>query len=173
MEDIDIKQIEMTKYPDAVVFAVRYGYLYRKEAEENVDTGSHYHQSLSEASPFLNWLANLVLNGLAFDLIKSNAANLWKKLMQMKIEIPDEVNKVLIDEDELRQFVKYVDEFGEKKLMTTDKENKYIREEIIADYMGTKAEEIWARENRQLTHEEWLTFLREAAQFADDLLLSE
>ena len=88
----------------------------------------------------------------------------------MKVEIPDDVKLVLIEEDELKRFVRYVNEFASKELSATDKQVKYIREEIIADYVGETAGEIWAAKKRPPTHEEWVTIYRDANKFADDLL---
>lgn len=91
--------------------------------------------------------------------------------MSMKIKIPEDVNALLIDEDELKRFVVYVNEFSTKNLTATDAQQKYIREEIMADYVGETAAEIWKKKKRQPTHEEWVTIYRDAVKFADDLLL--
>ena len=91
-------------------------------------------------------------------------------MMQMKVEIPEDVNKVLLDEDELRRFVKYVDEFDKKELSTTDKERNYIREEIIADYMGKEADAIQELYHRMPTQDEYRIIIRGAYEHADKLL---
>lgn len=165
--DTIITEIENTQYADNVKYAVRYGYQYRREAERNVN----FHNCLSDASTILYRLADLVITGVTFDIIKKYAKELWVKLMSMKIKIPEDVNALLIDEDELKRFVVYVNEFSTKNLTATDAQQKYIREEIMADYVGETAAEIWKKKKRQPTHEEWVTIYRDAVKLADDLLL--
>ena len=90
--------------------------------------------------------------------------------MTMKVELPSDVDTLLIEEDELKTFVKYVNEFSSKKSSATDKQVKYIREEIIADYVSESANEIWSKQKRLPIHEEWVTIYRDANSFADDLI---
>ena len=121
-------------------------------------------------SRVLLWLGEQTLGGITYDLIKKYAKALWEKLMTMKVEIPDDVKLVLIEEDELKKYVKYVNEFSSKELSATDQQVKYIREEIIADYVGETTGDIWSKKKRLPTHEEWVTIYRDANKFADDLL---
>lgn len=170
MEELDIAQINTTQYSKDVKWTVRYGYQYRKEAEKYAERGVQLHNSLIDASSILLWLGQLVLSGITYDVIKQYAKSLWEKLTSMKVVIPEDVDKVLLDEDELRKFVIYVSEFHGKSLKTTEKQTQYIREEIIADYVGESAGEIWAKEKRAPNHEEWVRINREANKFADELL---
>lgn len=164
------EEIENIQYSSEVKYAVRYGWQYRREAEEQAGRDTKLHYSLPEASTVLYWLANLVITGVAYDLIKKYAKALWKKLMSRKTEIPESVNTLLIDEDELKRFVVYVKEFSSKEMTATDEQTKYIREEIIADYIGETAGEIWSAKKRLPTHEEWLRIYKDANVFADELL---
>ena len=165
-----LEEIENTQYTDKVKYAVRYGYQYRRVAEEHAEKNVKLHNSLAEATTVLYWLANLVITGVGYDLIKKYAKALWEKLMSMKTKIPEDVNTLLIDDDELKKFVVYVKEFSTKNLTATETQVKYIREEIIADYVGATAGDIWEVKNRLPTHEEWVTIYRDANIFADDLL---
>lgn len=165
-----LEEIENTQYTDEVKYAVRYGWQYRREAEEHAERIAKLHYSLPEATNVLYWLANLVITGVAYDLIKKYAKALWEKLMSMKTTIPEDVNTLLIDEDELKKFVVYVKEFSSKEMLATDEQTKYIREEIIADYIGETAGEIWSATKRLPTHEEWLKIYQDANAFADELL---
>lgn len=167
VEDVNLEEIESTQFSNEVCCCVRYGYLHRKEAEKN----DNLHYCLADASKVLLWLGELVMGGIAYDVIKKYAKALWEKLMTMKVEIPDDVKMVLIEEDELKKFVKYVNEFSSKESSATDKQVKYMREEIIADYVGETAGEIWSEKRRLPTHEEWVTIYRDANEFADDLLV--
>ena len=166
-----LEEIEHAQYTDEVKCAVRYGYQYRKEAVEHAEENAKLHHSLPEATVVLYWLANLVITGVIYDLIKKYAKALWEKLMSMKTRIPEEVNTLLIDEDELKKFVIYVKEFSSKDMSATDEQIKYIREEIIADYVGEAVEEIWSTKKRLPTHEEWVSIYRDANRFADKLLV--
>ena len=166
----NIEQIESEQYSMEVIYAVRYGYQYRIAAEEASKDDSGRHYRLADASPIILEIAKLVLSGVSYDLIKKYAQKFWNKMMRMKIEIPDDVNKMLIDEDELWRFVTYVDEFNSKRLSSNEKEIKYIRDEIIADYVGEKGSEIFQREGRLPNHEEWVAISKEATELADELL---
>lgn len=170
MTFVPLDEIENVKYTDEVKYAVRYGYQYRREAEEHAERNAKLHYSLPEATTILCWLANLVITGVAYDLIKKYAKALWEKLMSMKTRIPEDVNTLLIDEDELRQFVIYVKEFSSKEMSVTSEQRNYIREEIIADYVGETAAEIWTDKKRLPLHEEWLKIYHDANVFADELL---
>lgn len=165
-----LEEIESAQYTNEVKFAVRYGYKYRREAEVHAETSEKLHYSLPETTTILYWLANLVISGVAYDIIKKYAKALWEKLMSMKTKIPEDVNILLTDEDELKIFVFYVKEFSSKELSATDEQIKYIREEIIADYVGETACEIWAEKKRLPSHEEWLKIYQDANKFADELL---
>lgn len=170
MEDIDISQIQNTQYSRDIVWAVRYGYQYRLEAELYAEEDTRLSFCLHNASTVLLWLGKQVIGGATYEVIKKYAKSLWNKLMSMKISIPEDVNMVLIDEDELRKFVVFVKEFDDKALTTTKKQTEYIREEIIADYVGETSAEIWTKEKRLPTHEEWVKVYRDANRFADELL---
>lgn len=167
VESINLEEIERILFPNEVCWCVRYGYLYRMEAEKS----DNFHHCIADASNVLLWLGELVVGGIAYDVIKKYAKSLWEKLMTMKVEIPDDVKTVLIEEDELKRFVKYVNEFSSKESSITDKQVKYIREEIIADYVGETTAEIWSEKKRLPTHEEWVTIYLDANKFADDLLM--
>lgn len=170
VEDVNIDEIQSSPYTDEVKYAVRYGYFYRREADALAARNAKLHYSLPEATTIFYWLANLVISGVAYDLIKKYAKTLWEKLMSMRTRIPEDVNTLLIDEDELKKFVVYVKEFSSKEVSVTDKQKKYIREEIIADYIGETAGEIWTDKKRLPSHEEWLKIYQDANVFADDLL---
>lgn len=165
LEGIDLQQIENELYPALVKDAVRYGYQYRIEAEKNNDDGKQFHCFLAEASSFIMWLGNMVIAGIAYDVIKKKAIQLWNHLMNMKVVIPDDVNKILLDEDELKRFVTYVDEFHRGQLNASKNEIEYIKEEIAADYFAKNA-----GKNGIHSEEDLLMVFREAMQYADDQL---
>lgn len=163
---LDIQEFQDGQiYSEETQNAVLYGYRYRIKAEECEENGIRCNFSLSETSPILYWLAQLVISGVAFDLIKKYASKLWNRLMKMKVEIPKDVEIILLDDDELKKFVTYVDEFNGKKPSFSPKVASYIKEEIVANYLGAKAGEL----GRILTPEEILKYTKEAFQYADEL----
>lgn len=168
MNQIDDYQ-EGLEYSEDVINAVRYGYQYRIEAESH-EGNNNLHSCLGDASDILLWIANMVCGGVAYDVIKTYVVRFWDRMMNSKVEIPEDVNKVLIEEDELRRFVKYVEEFNEKNLSTTEKETAYIREEIIADFVGKRASEIYDKYQRFPNHEELMAITREAFEYSNKLL---
>lgn len=170
MDGFELEQIENTHYSENVKYAVRYGYHYRLEAEEQTENDIFFHCKLYEASPFLYWLANMVICGIAYDVIKKMAFLLLQKLRQKKVNTSKELKKILVNEEELKRFVRYVDEFNSKNLGTTEKETSYIREEIIADYVGAKAGEIYEKYKRYPNRMEMKSITRDANSLADKLL---
>lgn len=170
MDMINTPQIEGVQFDEDVRFAVRYGYQYRLVAEENAEKENSLKFNLPAASDFLYWLANMVISGVAFEIIKTSATTLWQKLMQRNEAIPEDVNKIMVDDEELKRFVHYVDEFNRKNLSASEKEILYIREEIIADYVGDKAGEIYEKYHRVPKQKELETITKEAIVLADRLL---
>lgn len=153
-------------YKIEIQAAVRYGYYYRKEAERC--EGRHFNACLGGASEILLWIANAVIGGVAYDVIKSSVKKLYKKLAVNKKQIEKISEGILSDEKKLEEFCLYVIEFHEHRIAASDEQIKYIKEEIIADYLGSKAGEL----RRLPTHEEWVQISRDAFQYADDLLNS-
>lgn len=94
VKDINIEEIQSTQYSDEVRQGVRYGYLYRKEAEK--ENGVHH--CLPDVPDVFLWFGELILGGIAYDVIKKYAKALWEKLMTMKVDISDDVKLVLIEE---------------------------------------------------------------------------
>lgn len=74
---------EGLQYSEEVRNAVRYGYLYRKVAERRVDV----HHCLHDSSDFLLWMANLVIGGISWDILKSSVIKLYKKLVKRMLRL--------------------------------------------------------------------------------------
>lgn len=162
---------ENKKYSDEVINAVRYGYLYRKEAEKaEHHEGISVHYSLPDVSEILLWLGKNILSGLAYDAVKALAKNAYSKLLKSTNPISSKLNALLTEERELKQFYTYVTEFNQQCMSLTEKQFKYIREEIVADYYGKECGEIYNHENRLPTIQEYIRIDREANEYADRLL---
>lgn len=157
---------EGLKYSDEVKNAVRYGYQYRKEAENN-DQSIQY--CLPDASDVLLWLGNLIIGGYVYDKIKDYAKKLHNWLKENRKKIDSEAESVLDNEEELKVFYEYVLEFNEHRMSITEEQKKYIKEEIFADFGAAKEVEILKKKRRMATIEERKVIYSEAILYADKL----
>lgn len=157
---------EGLQYSEEVRNAVRYGYLYRKEAEDREDV----HCCLLEPSDVLLWVANLVIGGISWDLLKLYVPKMYDKLTKVGKKIEKESRDVLTDEAQLKEFCIYIKEFHEHRMSVSEKQLLYIKEEIIADCMGDEAGKIFKQEKRMLTIEEIKEMSREAFLYAEKVL---
>lgn len=162
---------EGLEYSKEVKNAVRYGYQYRKEAEENKDSNIKY--CLGDPSEILYWIANMIIGGLGWDLLKCAVKKAAKWISKQRIKTDEETNKILTDEKHLRLFFVYVKEFKEHNMSVDGKTLKYVKEEIIADYVGVTIEEIISNENRVPEIEEYTKIIRNAFTYADNMLNGE
>ena len=159
------------KYSDKVRNAVRYGYRYRKMAEEYGD-GS-VHACLGETSDVLLWLANLIVGGMVWDGIKAAAKKLYSELKRLGNECDEETEAVLKEEVNLKVFYEMVVEFNEHRLTIGEEQLKYIREEILADYFGNAVAKIFEKEKRLPTIDEYKRICSEGSLYADELLKTD
>ncbi len=159
---------EGMNYSEETQYAVRYGYFYRKEAEkyENV----HVHDCLGESSEILLWIANAVIGGVVYDVIKTTVKKLYHKLVDGKKKIDQITEDIITDDSKLKEYCTYVLEFYEHRITANEKQIRYIREEIIADFVGNESGSIYEKEKRQPTAEEQKVIIRDAIQLADDLI---
>lgn len=155
-------------YSDDVQNAVRYGYQYRKEAEEH-ESGSA-HACLSNAPEILLWLGQKVVEGLAWDLFKELAKKIYRHFSLSDRPLLKGWDSLLTEERELQKFYSYVKEFNEQRMSVTEQQFKYIREEIIADYYGKECGKIYKEKKRIPTIEEYMRINREAISYADKIM---
>lgn len=157
-------------YPKDTQYAVRYGYLYRKEAEKYED--GHCHASLGESPELLLWVANAVIGGVVYDVIKSAVKKLYQRIVGGKNHIDKTTEAIFTDEYELEVFCTYIMEFHKHRITANGKQKKYIREEIIADYVGFEVCAITKNEIDP-TIEDYKVIVRKAQKLADDLIESD
>ncbi len=153
-------------YSDEVRASVRYGYMYRKEAEEYLSI----HACIDIDPEILHWLADLIRDGVVWDIIKSAAKKLYKRLSNEGVLLDKYTKSVLSEEKELELFYQRVCEYNNHCMAITEQQFNYIREEIMADVYGEEAKKIFDREQRQPNHQEFLEMHRKAIKKADDLL---
>lgn len=159
---------EGLEYSEEVKNAVRYGYQYRKEAESNIDDNIKY--CLDDVSDILYWIANMIIGGLSWDLLKSAVRKVYDKISTRGIKTDKETNDILTDETNLKTFYVYIREFRGHQMSVDEKTLKYIKEEIIADYVGETIGKIFSKENRITSIEENIKIVRDALKHAEFLL---
>lgn len=168
------KYHEGQTYTDEIKNSVRYGYMYRKEAESNVSP----HASLADASDVLLWLASAIASGYVWDVVKSLKNRILRKCRKSDFFQDGLLRSVLTDEKEFTLFYNYIKEYNNRCMAITEKQFKFIREEIIADYYGKEADKILHEHHRLPTTEDYMRINREANAHADmvmsnsDFLLS-
>lgn len=164
----DINKIFSAQYPSSVKDAVRYGYLYRKESEV-VDSNCHF--SLPEASAILLWIASAVASGIIYDVIKENVKHLLSCLKEAKHKLDKKTKEVIEDEDALKEFTIYIEEYYSHDMKITIEQEEYIKEEMIADTTGEEATKIFEETGRiVLTKEERIRIDKIAYGRAEELI---
>lgn len=153
-------------YSYEVKNAVRYGYQYRKEAE---DINQSLKYCLPDASDVLLWLGNAILSGYMYDKIKILAKNIKQWLKENKRNVDQETATILENDEELKVFYEYVVEFNEHRMSVTEEQKNYIKEEIFADYGAAKEIDIMNKKGRMATLEERKVIYREALIYAEKL----
>jgi hypothetical protein len=155
------------QYSEEVRNAVRYGYLYRKEAEE-----SHtVHACLSDSPELLQYLASAIISGFVWDVVKSLAKKLYRFAKKSGMSIDDMTKSVLTDEEHFEEFYNCIKEYNTRCMTITEEQFKYIREEIVADYSGKEAGKIYEKETRLPTTEEYMRITTEANAYADNVMM--
>lgn len=154
-------------YDENIRYAVRYGYMYRKDAEDEL---SSVHYCLPEVSDALLWLGGLVLNGIAWDVIKGIAIKAYNKIVEKNQYVDKYTEDVLTNESELKVFYGYVIEFSDHKMSISEQQRKHVKEEILADYIAKKESEIMKSTGRLPTIEECKMIIKEAISLAESLL---
>lgn len=163
--------VEGLSYPDEVKHAVRYGYQYRVESEQQSQKeGSHFNRRIGDTPEIILWLASLVFDGVAWDVLKLIAETIIQGFKDRKKQMPQEAVKLLTNDTDIRTFYEYIVEYKEHRMTVSDKEIKFIVEEIVADYSGKEAAKIMSKEGRFPTDEENRRILREAYKAAEAVL---
>lgn len=164
----EISRILSTQYPTAVHNAVRYGYLYRKESEI---CDSNLHSSLLDASAIMLWIASAVASGVVYDVIKENVKRLYSYLKERGEKVDKETETVLNDDRALEEFTIYVEEYYAHDMKISVEQEKYIKEEVIADTTGVEVRKIYKETGRVvLTKEEYIDIRKKAQKRADELI---
>ena len=159
---------EGLEYSEEVKNAVRYGYQYRKEAESHIDDNIKY--CLGDVSDILYWIANMIIGGFSWDLLKGAVRKVYNKIATCGIKTDKETNDIIADETNLKTFYVYVKEFNEHQLSVDEETLKYIKEEIIADYIGETIGKICLQKNRIPDIEEYKKVAHDALVNAEKFL---
>lgn len=142
---------------------IRYGYYYRKEAEKNLNI----HYDLLSPTNYLEWIAAAVLAGVSYDLLKYLAMRIYNYIKDNLTSNEKQYSRtydILNDETKFQEFIKYLQEYKDG-LATLEKDKKeYIEEEILADFMGNKAHELYQKEKRVPNDQDLMSFLKEGVE---------
>lgn len=157
---------EGIKYLEDVQYAVRYGYLYRKEAEKN----KSIHACIGGDYTILYWIAGAIASGITWDVIKAAAKTLYDKITQKGAAINKITETILSDEEQLKEFYQCIIEYNRYSMSITEKQFQYIREEVVADYLGREAQKIYDQYMRQPTVQEYMDIIKKANAHAKRLL---
>lgn len=171
--NFSLDYIESEPYSSAAYDAVRYGYQYRKEAERYANSvGGKLHHCLPEPSAVLVFLAKAIIGGIAYDLFKAFAKKIWIEIKNHKsIKEDKEVCDLFSSEESLEQFYLHITEFHNKEMNITSLQEKYIKEEVIADYYGEKTDIIFQQTNRFPTTQDNIVISQEAYQRAESIIV--
>ena len=157
-----ISENEYNKVIEKAQKSIRYGYYYRKEAEENINV----HYNLLSPTNYLEWIAAAVLAGVSYDLLKYLAIKVYNHVKD-KLKSNERYSMILDilnDERKFREFVKYLQEYKDGLVTLDEDKKKYIEEELRADFMGEKAHELYQKEKRVPNAQDFLSFLEEAKE---------
>lgn len=165
----EVSQILSSQYPTSVKEAVRYGYLYRKESESLSNSNLYF--CLPDASSVLLWIASSVASGIVYDVIKDKVKQLVSYLRKSNTKLDKETETILHDEEALKEFTVYIEEYYSHSMKITEAQEKYIKEEIIADTAAEEEVKMHKETGRfVLTKEEYLTITRKAVVKAEELV---
>lgn len=163
---------EGLEYSEEVKNAVRYGYQYRKEAESHIADNIKY--CLGDVSDILYWIANMIIGGLSWDLLKGAVRKVYDMISTRGIKTDKETNDILTDETHLKTFYVYVNEFHNHSMSVDNNTLNCIKEEIIADYVSEMiTEEFFSSEDRFPEIEEYSKIIHDAFLHADKVLNGE
>ena len=123
------------QYSEHVRNAVRYGYQYRKEVEKDKEISVDY--SLGDASEVLLYIAQIIIGGITWDLIKTGCREMYKRLKNSNQQLDKETESILADENELHDFYEFVVDFNNNSMSITCEQRKYIRRRI--DFLTSKS----------------------------------
>ena len=171
--EINIQYKENSTYSNAAIEAVRYGFQYRKEAEVYaIENRCKLNHCLPAPSDILLFLAEAIIGGIAYDVLKSVVHKTWEKLRSKKLINKDKnVHNILTTEESLDEFYTYIKEFHQREMNITEIQEKYIKEEVCADYHGEKSAIIYEKYHRLASVEELIIINKEALQKANRIIV--
>lgn len=143
--------------------AIRYGYYYRKELENSLNI----HYSLLSPTNYLEWIETVILSGASYDILKFFAIRIYNHIKANHKSNEKKYSRIvdiLNDETKFQEFIKYLQEYKDGLPTLDEDKKKYIEEEMMADFMGNKAAELYQREKRVPNAQDFLSFLKEGKE---------
>lgn len=158
-----ISEEEYNKIIEKAQKTIRYGYYYRKKSEKSLNI----HYNLLSPTNYLEWIATAVLAGVSYDLLKYLAMRIYSHI-KVNLTSNDKryshIIDILNDETKFQEFVKYLQEYKDGLATLEEDKKKYIEEEIEADFMGNKADELYQKEKRIPNAQDLISFLKEGKE---------
>lgn len=132
----NIEYIEGSVYSSEAYDAVRYGFKYRKISEQQTTSeGGRLNFCIPDSSDILVFLAEVIISGVTFDLLKLCVKKAWEKLKNRISASKDNgLTNIFTNETSLHEFYTYIQEYHEKRMNISEEQAKYIKEEVMADY---------------------------------------
>lgn len=164
---------ENSTYSQEVYESIRYGFQYRKISEELATSdGRRLNFCLTDYYDILVPLANWIISGVSYDLLKAFVKNIWDKFKDRIFAKKDnDLNDIFAKEDCLYEFYTYVKEFHEKRMNITEEQENYIKEEVMADYCSEQYSIIFSKYKRFVSVEESIVIKKEGRQKADKIII--
>ena len=161
----DLQYYGEDKNIENAMYAVRYGYQYRKQAILKLghrDIKLHF--CLPPVNEILVWIGKAVLSGIAYDVLKMGVKRLWSKIKAKEIQVDydKETEVILNNDDSLFEFYEYVEEYKNGFVHLTDDEFKYIYEEMIADFSSEEMCKLYTGDFIRLSKEGRIEIIKEA-----------
>lgn len=169
----NIEYIEDSVYSSEAYDAVRYGFKYRKisELQAKSEVG-RLNFCIPDSSDILIFLAEVVISGVTYDLLKSCVKKVWEKFKdRVHANNDNEITNIFTNETSLYEFYTYIQEYHEKRMNISEEQEKYIKEEVMADYCGEQSSIIFSKYKRLASVEEYKIIFKDGFQKANEIII--
>lgn len=169
----NIEYIEGSVYSSEAYDAVRYGFKYRKISEQQTTSeGGRLNFCIPDSSDILVFLAEVIISGVTFDLLKLCVKKAWEKLKNRISASKDNgLTNIFTNETSLHEFYTYIQEYHEKRMNISEEQAKYIKEEVMADYCGKQSSIIFSKYKRVASVEEYKIIFKDGLQKANEIII--
>lgn len=167
----DLQYYDEDENIENAMYAVRYGYQYRKEAIMNIGREeSRLHFCLPPVNEILLWLGNVILSGITFEALRAGVKILKSKILdkEFQVECDKETEAILNNDDSLFEFYNYIEEYNNGFGHLPNDEYKYIYEEMMADFSSEEMDKLISVDFFSLSQAERIEIIKEANKRAQE-----